>query len=92
MQLDLLVPMRLTRRIAPALSKRQAGGHIINISSVAGIEAMPGVGGYNAAKFGLTGWSKSIQQVITLLSCTDHVRFVITISRALSCCLHSPLA
>ncbi|EIE21852.1 NAD(P)-binding protein [Coccomyxa subellipsoidea C-169] len=62
MQLDLLVPMRLTRRIAPAISKRQAGGHIINISSVAGIEALPGIGGYNAAKFGLTGWSKSIQQ------------------------------
>lgn len=92
MQLDLLVPMRLTRRIAPALSKRQAGGLIINISSVAGIEALPGIGGYNAAKFGLTGWSKSIQQVTTLLSCPDHVRFFIAIVRALYCCLHSPLA
>ena len=55
--------MRLTRRLAPAMSKREKGGYIINISSVAGLDAMPGIGGYNAAKFGFTGWAKSTQQV-----------------------------
>lgn len=55
--------MRLTRRLAPAMSKREKGGYIINISSVAGLDAMPGMGGYNAAKFGFTGWAKSTQQV-----------------------------
>lgn len=68
LQLDLLVPMRLTRRLAPAMSKRE-GNYIINISSVAGFEAVPGIGGYNAAKFGLTGWAKSTYQVPR---CTPH--------------------
>lgn len=63
MTVDLLVPMRLTRRLAPEISKRQDGGYIINISSVAGLEALPGIGGYNAAKFGFTGWAKSTYQV-----------------------------
>lgn len=62
MTVDLLVPMRLTRRLAPEISKRKNGGYIINISSVAGLEALPGIGGYNAAKFGFTGWAKSTYQ------------------------------
>jgi short-subunit dehydrogenase len=62
-QVNLLVPMRLTRRLAPAMIEREKGGYIINISSVAGLDAMPGIGGYNAAKFGFTGWAKSTQQV-----------------------------
>ncbi len=67
MTVDLLVPMRLTRRLAPEISKRESGGYIINISSVAGFEALPGIGGYNAAKFGFTGWAKSTNQVRTML-------------------------
>lgn len=58
MRVDLEAPMRLTHHLAPAMSEREGGGHIINISSVAGLEAMPGFAAYAAAKFGLTGFSK----------------------------------
>lgn len=62
-QVDLAAPMRLMRHLAPQMSQRQDGGHIINISSVAGLEAMPGFAAYAAAKFGLTGFSKSSFEV-----------------------------
>ncbi len=50
-QLDLETPMRLTRHLAPAMAKR-GGGHIINLSSVLGLEAVKGFAAYSAAKFG----------------------------------------
>jgi short-subunit dehydrogenase len=55
--------MRLTRRVAPAMTKREGGGHIINISSVAGIEPNKKQAAYSAAKYGLTGWSKASFEV-----------------------------
>ncbi|BDA47076.1 3-oxoacyl-[acyl-carrier-protein] reductase FabG [Coccomyxa sp. Obi] len=58
-QVDLAAPMRLTHHLAPQMSQRQDGGHIINISSVAGLEALPGFAAYVAAKHGITGFSKS---------------------------------
>jgi NAD(P)-dependent dehydrogenase (short-subunit alcohol dehydrogenase family) len=42
---------------------RQAGAaYIIQISSLAGINAFPGGGAYNASKFGLNGFSEAIMQ------------------------------
>lgn len=63
LQVDLEAPMRLTHHLAPAMSQREGGGHIINISSVAGLEPMAGFAAYSAAKFGLTGFSKSTFEV-----------------------------
>lgn len=40
----------------PAL--KQGGGYIFTLSSLAGRNAMPGGGGYNASKFGLNGLSE----------------------------------
>ncbi len=53
-QLDLITPMLLTRHVAPAMTKREAGGHIIYISSVAGIVPIPRQAAYTAAKYGTT--------------------------------------
>jgi NAD(P)-dependent dehydrogenase (short-subunit alcohol dehydrogenase family) len=49
----------VTRAAVPAM-KKQGGGHIVNISSVAGLVANPGISAYNATKFGLMGFSESL--------------------------------
>lgn len=43
------------------IMKRQGGGHIVNISSVAGRRAMPGVAGYAMTKFALHALSESLR-------------------------------
>lgn len=42
--------MRMTRALIPLLAREEAGGHIVNIVSIAGFETYPGGGGYTAAK------------------------------------------
>lgn len=49
----------VTTEVLPHLRK-QRSGHIINISSVGGSVAFPGVGMYNATKFAVTGYSESL--------------------------------
>lgn len=61
MQLNLLVPMRMTRHFAPLMKDRE-WGLIVNMGSVAAIEGMNGVGVYAATKHGLRGWSLSCYQ------------------------------
>jgi len=55
---NLMAPMRLTRRLAPTMMERERGT-IINMGSVAALEGMEGAGVYAASKFGLRGWSLS---------------------------------
>jgi NAD(P)-dependent dehydrogenase (short-subunit alcohol dehydrogenase family) len=50
-----------SREAIPHLRKR-GGGTIINISSLAGINAFPGGAAYNASKFGLNGFSEAMMQ------------------------------
>ena len=40
--------------------KRRGGGYIINISSLAGVNAHPQMAAYNASKFGLNGFSEAL--------------------------------
>ncbi len=47
-----------TRAVVPAM-KRQGGGAILNIASVAGLVGNPSLSGYNASKFGLMGFSEA---------------------------------
>ena len=47
-----------TRAVVPAM-KRQGGGWIVNVASVAGLVGNPNLSGYNASKFGLMGFSES---------------------------------
>jgi NAD(P)-dependent dehydrogenase (short-subunit alcohol dehydrogenase family) len=44
--------------------KRRGGGYIINISSLAGVNAHPQMAAYNASKFGLNGFSEALMQEI----------------------------
>ncbi len=46
------------------LMKQRAGGYIINISSLAGQNAHPGMAAYNASKFGLNGFSEALMQEV----------------------------
>ncbi|HMR45048.1 MAG TPA: SDR family NAD(P)-dependent oxidoreductase, partial [Saprospiraceae bacterium] len=46
------------------LMKARGGGHIINISSLAGQNAHPRMSAYNASKFGLNGFTESLMQEV----------------------------
>ena len=49
----------VTRSLLPCF-KENKSGHIINISSIAGIEAYPQVSVYSASKFAITGFSEAL--------------------------------
>ncbi|NOK57640.1 MAG: hypothetical protein GFH27_549303n95 [Chloroflexi bacterium AL-W] len=59
MQINLLAPMRLTAKFAPAMMQRRSG-HIVNISSAAGLVGTPGLASYCATKFGLRGFGEAL--------------------------------
>jgi NAD(P)-dependent dehydrogenase (short-subunit alcohol dehydrogenase family) len=44
--------------------KLRGGGYIINISSLAGVNAHPQMAAYNASKFGLNGFSEALMQEV----------------------------
>jgi len=44
--------------------KKRGGGYIINISSLAGVNAHPRMAAYNASKFGLNGLSEALMQEV----------------------------
>jgi 3-oxoacyl-[acyl-carrier protein] reductase len=46
------------------LLKQRGGGYIINLSSLAGVNAHPRMGAYNASKFGLNGFSEALMQEV----------------------------
>ena len=51
-------------RFAIPEMKKSGGGFIINIGSLAGKNAFPQGGAYNASKFGLTGFSEALMQEV----------------------------
>ena len=58
---SLMGPMSVTRAVLP-LTRKQRSGHIISISSSAGLAAgFEFVSAYAASKFGLEGWMESLQ-------------------------------
>src|SRR6185295_12495652 len=56
----LLGPMNVTRAILPVM-RRQRSGHIITISSSAGLAGFEFGTAYAASKFGLEGWMESLR-------------------------------
>lgn len=56
---DLFGALWLTQAVLPAMRERRSG-HILQISSVGGVGAMPFFGLYNAAKWGLEGFSEAL--------------------------------
>ena len=51
-------------REAIPLMRARGGGYIINISSLAGVNAHPKMAAYNASKFGLNGFSEALMQEV----------------------------
>ena len=56
----LIGPMNVTRAVLPVMRK-QRSGHVISISSTAGLVGFAFYSAYAAAKFGLEGWMESLQ-------------------------------
>jgi NAD(P)-dependent dehydrogenase (short-subunit alcohol dehydrogenase family) len=55
----LVGPMNVTRAVLPVM-RRQRSGHIVSISSGAGLAGFEFNSAYSAAKFGLEGWMESL--------------------------------
>ncbi|MFN2497598.1 MAG: SDR family oxidoreductase [Pyrinomonadaceae bacterium] len=51
-------------RLAIPLMRARGGGYIINISSLAGVNAHPKMAAYSASKFGLNGFSEALMQEV----------------------------
>src|SRR5579862_7495890 len=56
---SLIGPMNVTRAVLPVMRK-QRSGHIISISSSAGLSGFEFCAAYAASKFGLEGWMESL--------------------------------
>jgi NAD(P)-dependent dehydrogenase (short-subunit alcohol dehydrogenase family) len=56
---SLIGPMNVTRAVLPVMRK-QGAGHVISISSSAGLVGFEFCTAYSAAKFGLEGWMESL--------------------------------
>ena len=57
---NLLGPLNVTRAVLPVMRK-QRSGHIVTISSTAGIVGQEFCSAYAASKFGLEGWMESLR-------------------------------
>jgi NAD(P)-dependent dehydrogenase (short-subunit alcohol dehydrogenase family) len=60
---SLIGPMNVTRAVLPVMRK-QRSGHIISISSTAGLAGFEFCSAYAASKFGLEGWMEALQTEI----------------------------
>jgi short-subunit dehydrogenase len=60
LNLNLLAPMLLTRKLLPKMLERKTG-HIVNIASIAGKSGMPFGASYAATKAGMIGFTHSLR-------------------------------
>jgi NAD(P)-dependent dehydrogenase (short-subunit alcohol dehydrogenase family) len=60
LQTSLYGPMNVTRAVLPVMRK-QRSGHVISISSTAGLTSFDFCSAYSASKFGLEGWMMALQ-------------------------------
>lgn len=55
-----LAPMYVTRAFLPSMMKRKSG-HIVTITSAAGLTPNPGMTAYASSKWGAIGWTESLR-------------------------------
>jgi NAD(P)-dependent dehydrogenase (short-subunit alcohol dehydrogenase family) len=73
LSVSLIGPMNVTRSVLPVMRKQRAG-HIISISSSAGLAAgFEFVSAYAASKFGLEGWMESLYAEVAPFGITTTV-------------------
>jgi NADP-dependent 3-hydroxy acid dehydrogenase YdfG len=60
---NLLGVLNYTREVLPVM-REAGGGHIVNVSSVAGRQATAGNAVYNLTKWGVTGFSEALRQEV----------------------------
>jgi NAD(P)-dependent dehydrogenase (short-subunit alcohol dehydrogenase family) len=63
METNLFGALWVTQAALPFM-RRQGGGHIIQVSSIGGILAFPGIGMYHASKWALEGISEALAQEV----------------------------
>ena len=59
--IDLMGPINVLRSFVPAMIAAGRGGHVVNVSSAAGLFGLPWHAAYSAAKFGLRGVSEVLR-------------------------------
>jgi NAD(P)-dependent dehydrogenase (short-subunit alcohol dehydrogenase family) len=69
---SLLGPMNVTRAVLPVMRK-QRSGHIISISSSAGLAGFEFCTAYSASKFGLEGWMESLHAEVVPFGITTTI-------------------
>jgi NAD(P)-dependent dehydrogenase (short-subunit alcohol dehydrogenase family) len=69
---SLIGPMNVTRAVLPVMRK-QRSGHIVSISSSAGLTGGEFVSAYAASKFGLEGWMESLQPEVAPFGITTTI-------------------
>jgi NAD(P)-dependent dehydrogenase (short-subunit alcohol dehydrogenase family) len=69
---SLIGPMNVTRAVLPVM-RRQRSGHIISISSSAGLSGFEFCTAYSASKFGLEGWMESLHAEVAPFGITTMV-------------------
>jgi NAD(P)-dependent dehydrogenase (short-subunit alcohol dehydrogenase family) len=60
-EIDLMGPISVLGCFVPPMIEARRGGHIVNVSSVAGLFGLPWHAPYSAAKFGLRGVSEVLR-------------------------------
>ena len=58
---DLMAPINVIEAFVPAIMAAGRGGHLVNVSSAAGLLGLPWHAAYSAAKFGLRGVSEVLR-------------------------------
>jgi NADP-dependent 3-hydroxy acid dehydrogenase YdfG len=72
LDINVLAVMLACHEVLPIM-KAQGGGHIVNISSVAGRQVKAGYSGYNASKWAVGAFSEALRQEVT----RQHIRVTV---------------
>ena len=60
-EVNLMGPIHVLESLVPAMVEGRRGGHVVNVSSAAGLIGMPWHAAYSASKFGLRGVSEVLR-------------------------------